>query len=282
LLSYPHVSPHGQIYKAQGAPLQNDRIHYPAIYLHSPHPRSREPPCNPLHKASSPGRRVLRISKRPEPVNIVSCLSCIWHKPFCYSRRHHPTPKNTLRGNPGCAVGPKTPTPLSPSYCTRQPHRRPHRRGHPPPRRGPAAIGPCLSNWPHPCDRLLPPVQQHHLPAAEPDPRRRTAADSHRRSDSGRLAPPSVAVRAVKPSPSLACGPRATAPSPAVSPSLLGQLGRQRVRARACARVGRNPPPPAQQGRKLLFFLFSLFFSHFSHIELYANILCTKNSSNKL
>jgi hypothetical protein len=52
---------------------------------------------------------VLRISKRPEPVNIVHCPSCIWHEPFCYSCRHHPTPKNTLRGNPGCAVGPKTP-----------------------------------------------------------------------------------------------------------------------------------------------------------------------------
>jgi hypothetical protein len=53
---------------------------------------------------------VLRISKRPEPVNIVHCPSCNWHEPFCYSCRHRPTPKNTLRGNPGCAVGPKTPT----------------------------------------------------------------------------------------------------------------------------------------------------------------------------
>jgi hypothetical protein len=53
---------------------------------------------------------VLRISKRPEPVNIVHCPSCNWHEPFCYSRRHRPTPKNTLRGNPGCAVGLKTPT----------------------------------------------------------------------------------------------------------------------------------------------------------------------------
>jgi hypothetical protein len=53
---------------------------------------------------------VLRISKRPEPVNIVHCSSCIRHEPFSYSRRHCPTPKNTLRGNPGCAVGPKTPT----------------------------------------------------------------------------------------------------------------------------------------------------------------------------
>jgi hypothetical protein len=53
---------------------------------------------------------VLRISKRPEPINLVHCSSCNRHEPFCYSRRHRPTPKNTLRGNPGCAVGPKTPT----------------------------------------------------------------------------------------------------------------------------------------------------------------------------
>jgi hypothetical protein len=91
-------------------------LHYPAIYLNPPRPRSRELPCNPLHKASSPGRRVLRISKRPEPVNIVYCLSCVWHEPFCYSQRHHPTPRNTSRGNPGCAVGPKTPTIPVPRY----------------------------------------------------------------------------------------------------------------------------------------------------------------------
>jgi hypothetical protein len=51
---------------------------------------------------------VLRISKRPKPVNTVHCSSCIQHEPFSYSRRHRPTPKNTLRGNPGCAVRPKT------------------------------------------------------------------------------------------------------------------------------------------------------------------------------
>jgi hypothetical protein len=53
---------------------------------------------------------VLRTSKRPEPVNLAHCPSCDRHEPFCYSCRHRPTPKNTLRGNPGCAVGPKTPT----------------------------------------------------------------------------------------------------------------------------------------------------------------------------
>jgi hypothetical protein len=51
---------------------------------------------------------VLRTSKRPEPANLVHCPSCDRHEPFCYSRRHRPTPKSTLRGNPGCAVGPKT------------------------------------------------------------------------------------------------------------------------------------------------------------------------------
>jgi hypothetical protein len=53
---------------------------------------------------------VLRTSKRPEPANLVHCPSCDRHEPFCYSRRYRPTPKSTLRGNPRCAVGPKTPT----------------------------------------------------------------------------------------------------------------------------------------------------------------------------
>ena len=93
LLSYPHVLPHGRIYKAQGAPLQNNRSHYSAIHLNPPRSRFRELPCNPLREASSSGRRVLRISKRPEPVNTIHCLSCIWHEPFSYSRRPRPTPK---------------------------------------------------------------------------------------------------------------------------------------------------------------------------------------------
>jgi hypothetical protein len=66
---------------------------------------------------------VLRISKRPEPVNLVHCPSCDRHEPFCYSRRHRPTPRNTLRGNPGCAVEPKTPTNISTdeSYSSTEP-----------------------------------------------------------------------------------------------------------------------------------------------------------------
>jgi hypothetical protein len=41
---------------------------------------------------------------------IVHSFSCALHEPSSYSRQHRPTPKNSLRGNPGCAVGPKTPT----------------------------------------------------------------------------------------------------------------------------------------------------------------------------
>jgi hypothetical protein len=65
---------------------------------------------------------VLRISKRPEPVNTVHCSSCIRHEPFSYSRRYHPTPKNTLRGNPGCAVGPKTPKAGAPRVLRNRTH----------------------------------------------------------------------------------------------------------------------------------------------------------------
>jgi hypothetical protein len=102
--------PHGRVYKARGAPLQNDRPYYLATYVNSLYSQSRELSCNHIHQAYSLGRRVLRISKRPEPVNLVYCSSCNRHEPFCYSCRHRPTPKITLRGNPGCAVGPKTPT----------------------------------------------------------------------------------------------------------------------------------------------------------------------------
>jgi hypothetical protein len=45
----------------------------------------------------------------PNMYIIVHNFSCALHEPSSYSRQHRPTPKNTLRGNPGCAVGPKTP-----------------------------------------------------------------------------------------------------------------------------------------------------------------------------
>jgi hypothetical protein len=106
LLSYPHVLPHGRIYKAEGAPLQIDS-HYSAIHLNSLRSSFRELPCNPLPKTHSPGHRVLRISKRPEPVNTFHCSSCIWHEPFSYSRRHRPTPKTPWGATPGVRSDPK-------------------------------------------------------------------------------------------------------------------------------------------------------------------------------
>jgi hypothetical protein len=96
--------------RPRGHPFRTIDLSYLATHINSLRPQSRESSCNHAHQAYSPGRRVLRISKRPEPVNLVHCPSCDRHEPFCYSRRHRPTPKNTLRGNPGCAVGPKTPT----------------------------------------------------------------------------------------------------------------------------------------------------------------------------
>jgi hypothetical protein len=69
VLSYPHVMPHGRAYKVEGAPLQRHLPHYlathPAFYFSD----TREPPCNPPYKVLTPGHRVLRISKRPEPVH---------------------------------------------------------------------------------------------------------------------------------------------------------------------------------------------------------------------
>jgi hypothetical protein len=126
-------------------------------------------------------------------------------------------------------------------------------------------------------------VLRHRFPAEEPDQRRRTAA----RFATGRTPveaplPPSIAVNAVSPLPLSGMRARATAPFPAIAPAQLGQLGCKRARARARARVGRNPPPPpAQLTGNSFFFFFSHFFSPFSYIYLYADILCTKNSLNK-
>jgi hypothetical protein len=68
LLSYLHVMPHGRVYRPRGHPFRTI-THYlaihPALYV----PGTRELPCNPPHKTFSPGRRVLHISKRPEPVH---------------------------------------------------------------------------------------------------------------------------------------------------------------------------------------------------------------------
>jgi hypothetical protein len=123
-------------------------------------------------------------------------------------------------------------------------------------------------------------VLRHRFPGKGPDQRRRAAAGFAAGRTPVEISPPSVAVNAVSPLSLPGLWARATAPFPAVAPSQLGQLGRKR--ARALAPSGPKSPPLAQLARNTFSFFFSHFFSPFSHICLYAEILCTKNSLNKL
>jgi hypothetical protein len=128
-----------------------------------------------------------------------------------------------------------------------------------------------------------------------PDPRpgRATAPPSQNRTHGGE--PPRdftggrtpvdsslpVAVQTPSAPLSSACGPaprhRPHAVSPAGGPS--GPPAHEVARARA--RLGQKHPP-AQLAEKPFLVFFSHFFSPFSYIYLYADILCTKNSLNKL
>jgi hypothetical protein len=172
-------------------------------------------------------------------------------------------------------------TPLFPLYCGRQPHRRHHHRGHSPPCRGPTAIGHRRSNSPHPRDPLHPPVLHHRFPAKEPDPRRRTAAGLV--ADRTPVEPPLPPCRQRRQSlPLSGVRAHATAPSTAVAPHSWANWAAS-TPARALA-PGGPKSPPAQLAGNSFFFFFSHFFSPFSYIYvyLYADILCTKNSLNKL
>jgi hypothetical protein len=157
--------------------------------------------------------------------------------------------------------------PLFPLNCGWQPHRRHHRRGHPPPCRGPAAIGHRRSNSPHPRDPLHPPVLRHRFPAEEPDPQRRTAAGLA--TDRNPVEPPPFlrAVNAVSPSFSLACGP---APRRRPPPSLPRGWANWATSTppRALAPGGpKSPPPPGPASWKFLsFFLFPFLFPIFIYI----------------
>jgi hypothetical protein len=122
--------------------------------------------------------------------------------------------------------------PLCLPYRGRKTHRRLRRRGHPPLRRGPAAIGPRRPNSPHPCDPLHSPVLRHRFPAREPDRRRRTVAEFAADRPRSSLSPPPLRRR-VTPSAPLSpwlVGPRYGA-VPAPASSLLGRLGRKRAHA---------------------------------------------------
>jgi hypothetical protein len=128
-------------------------------------------------------------------------------------------------------------------------------------------------------DPLPPPVPRHHSPVAEPEPRRRTAAGLHRRSSPGWFAPPHHRSTPSAPLP-LARGPTPMAPSPHRFP-LAGLVGHLPARALALG-WAKFPPPPTQLAENLFSFSFFHFFFPFSYIYLYTNILCTKNSLNKL
>jgi hypothetical protein len=158
-------------------------------------------------------------------------------------------------------------TPLPPCYCGRQPHRRHHRRGHPPPCRGPTAIGPRRRNSPHPRDPHQPPMLHHRFPTAKPDRRRRTAAGLV--ADRPQLSPrPSLRVVITVPFPPLS-GVRthAAAPFSPPSPARLGQVGRKRARPLALVPSGPKFPPPGPVGWKILsLFLFPFLFPIFSYI----------------
>jgi hypothetical protein len=163
----------------------------------------------------------------------------------------------------------------------RKPHRRLRRRGHPPLRRGPAAIGPRRPNSPHHRDPLQPPVLRHPFPARGPDRRRRTAAELVADRPGRAPFPLRYQVAPSAPPLSLASGP-ALRRRPRRRPLAAGPFGPQSAPAPAPARrVGQKSPRPSWMENSFSFF-FSYFFSSFSHIYLDANILCTKNCLNKL
>jgi hypothetical protein len=156
-------------------------------------------------------------------------------------------------------------TPLPPLNYGRKPHRRLRCRGHPPPCRGPAAIGPRRRNSPHPCDPHPPPMLRHRFPVAKPDRRRRTAAELAADWPWSSPFPPSIAVNAVSPPLPLAGGPTLRRRPP---PSLPRSWASWAASAPAPASSGPKSPPLAQLAGEFLLFFFSYFFFSFSHIYL--------------
>jgi hypothetical protein len=156
-------------------------------------------------------------------------------------------------------------TPLCQPCRGQKPHRRLRRRGHPPLRRGPAAIGPRRPNSPHPRDPLHPPVLRHHFPAREPDRRWRTAAEFA--ADRPRSSPTPLCCRVTPLAPlslSLAGGP-ALRRRPRRRSLAAGPAGPQ-ARPRPRAEWARNPPLAQLDGEFLFFFLFLFLFLIFTYI----------------
>jgi hypothetical protein len=157
-------------------------------------------------------------------------------------------------------------TPLPPLYCGRKPHRRHHRRGHPPPCRGPAAIGPRRRNSPHPRDPHQPPMLRHHFPTAKPDRRRRTVAGLAADRPWSSPRPPLRVVNAVPFPPLSGVRARAAALFPLSPPRAAGPSGpKARPPARAGAFWAKIPLGPV--GWKILsLFLFPFLFPIFTYI----------------
>jgi hypothetical protein len=137
--------------------------------------------------------------------------------------------------------------------------------------------------------KFAPPLRSSSTTHAPPPlPRRKTGPTAENRRGS----PPPVEPRS-SPSPlrcrqrrqhpplSLAGGPTPPRRPPPSPPHRWASWAVSLARASARAQVGRKSPP-AHRERKSFFFFFSHFLFPFSHIYLYADILCTKNSLNKL
>jgi hypothetical protein len=158
-------------------------------------------------------------------------------------------------------------TPLCLPYRGRKPHRRLRRRGHPPLRRGPAAIGPRRPNSPHPCDPLHPPVLRHRLPAREPDRRRRTVAEFAADRPRSSLSSPPLPSNAVSPPSLPGWWARTTAPSPPPLPRCWAAGPQARPHPRTRAEWAKIPPPPGPVSwRTLSLFLFLFLFLIFTYI----------------
>jgi hypothetical protein len=124
--------------------------------------------------------------------------------------------------------------------------------------------------YPYPCF-VTSPTTQNRIIGGEPS------------SNSGDrfslLAGPPSPPNTISTSPSLARGPTPTALSPRHSVGRPSWAARPRGRARERARWAEIPSGPANQET---FFPFPYFFSYFSYICIYVDILCTKNSPNIL
>jgi hypothetical protein len=121
--------------------------------------------------------------------------------------------------------------------------------------------------------------------ASAPSSQNRTHSEEPPRDFTGNRTPVDsslpVAVQTTLAPLSLACGPVPRCRPHTVSPAGGPSEPPAHAVARARARLGQKHPP-TQLAEKHFLFFFSHLFSPFSYIYLYADILCTKNSLNKL